>query len=187
VTLDAAPDGARVRLELQGPPLELRYVQSVPPGAREPRLVEGAEPRAASFRAGPHDGALEVRLRLEEGTPRTLRFAWRGGLAVEPPAPRLRPGQRSRGLRVVDFHETGGTWRLTLEGEGGRTYRLDLFGEAVRVAAAETGAGRGAGADAGARARVTGRDDTRARTTLEVTFPGAGERIPLTLTLERTR
>jgi hypothetical protein len=58
-----------------------------------------------------------------------LELHWTGGLRVEPPAVHLEPGQKSEGLRVLDFRYQGDTWILELEGVSGRNYEMRLHGE----------------------------------------------------------
>ena len=82
----------------------------------------------------------------------------------------LVPGQRSRGHRVVDFQAEGGGWQLTLEGEAGRSYKVDLYGEAVTAQGAE----------------AVEFDPESGRTTLRVRFPNGAGRILHTVSLRPT-
>jgi hypothetical protein len=57
-----------------------------------------------------------------------VRFT--GGLAVEPPAAALEPGQKDRGVRVLAFEAVKGGWTLALEGPAGGSATVRLHGEA---------------------------------------------------------
>ncbi|MCK5650463.1 MAG: hypothetical protein KAJ42_03755, partial [Gemmatimonadetes bacterium] len=113
---------------------------------------------------------LQVRSRFTLDGRRTVQLRWRGGLQVEPPHIDLVPGQQSRGYRVVDFQVEGGGWLLTLEGEAGRGYQVDLYGEAVTAQGAEVGEF----------------DPESGRTTLRVRFPDGASRTLHTVRLRPT-
>ena len=70
--------------------------------------------------------------------PRVVAVRWEGGLEVVPPTPRLRPGQTSDGIRVLDFTWHDGAWDLLVEGRRGHSYDLLLTGIAPSGAAGAT-------------------------------------------------
>jgi hypothetical protein len=100
----------RVRLDVRPPlPLGAREVSATVGGAR------------ASW-----GGGVEVDL---GDAARVVEIRWTGGLAVEPPASALEPGQPDRGLRVLDFAADPAGWRLALEGPAGGSAVVRLHGE----------------------------------------------------------
>ena len=123
--------GARVDLTLTGPPVELTYIQSIPLGAQNVRLEGGVAGTQESQSQELHDQSYPLTFTLEEGNPVDLRFSWEGGLAVEPPQLPLEIGSKSGGMRILDFTMEGGDWVLLLEGDGGQTHELTLFGQPV--------------------------------------------------------
>ncbi len=135
-----------VELRLTGPDVVLTYTQPIPPGARNVRTeapaTSGREPPPVRLSGtqptdpveGRHDLQLPVTVHLSEGDTVRLRFAWEGGLEVFPDfGPRLRPGERSGGIRILDFTRGAGgeDWSLTLEGDGGGTGSVLLRGEEI--------------------------------------------------------
>jgi len=136
---------ARTTLTLEGPPVELTFIQSIPLGARNIRMdgnLEGARGRPG---VGRHDQTHELTFTLAEGAPADFRFSWEGGLAVEPPELPLTLGEASGGLRVLDFSMEGEEWVLVLEGDGGQTHHLTLFGEPVESVDGQGPSPHGAG------------------------------------------
>jgi len=122
-----------VDLDVEGPPVELTYVQSIPLGARNvvvSGLPDGVREHHEMDR---HDETSTLVLPLREGAPVHLRFTWEGGLWVGSPARDLPVGAASGGLRVLDFTGDGTGWDLTLEGEGGESHAVTLFGEGVAM------------------------------------------------------
>ena len=99
-----------------------------------------------------------------------LRFAWEGGLEVEPPATFLSLGDESRGLRVLDLTMESGDWVLLLEGDGGENQALTVLGEGVEAVA--TGVSLSPGSDE--------------ETIVRVDFPGTG-RVQRTIRLRPAR
>lgn len=129
-------DAAVVRLRADGPPITVDLVQAVPPGARDVRIaVSGEAAPASAVTAATHDILAAVAVPVDAHE-REVRVTWTGGLAVGHPSAPLAPGQASGGVRVIDFVAADGGWVLTLEGQAGRSYALDLFGETVRTDAA---------------------------------------------------
>ncbi len=118
-----------------GPPVELELVLSLPLGATEIRTADqvAGHRDAVAVTNGRHDVAARTQLALSGETQR-VSLEWVGGLAVVAPTLRLTPGQKSNGLRILDFTSTDGAWNLMLEGEAARTYRVCLAGEKPRVA-----------------------------------------------------
>ncbi len=125
------PGYADVELAIRGAPVALTYIQAIPLGARNVR-VEGNPPEApGQLREGLHDLQYQLTFPLSEERPIRLRFRWEGGLSVfTPPSPH-RPGDRSTGIRILDFLRDGEEWVLTLEGDGGADGSVHLLGEAV--------------------------------------------------------
>jgi hypothetical protein len=122
---------ADVELAVHGPPLELTYIQSLPLGARNIRLEGVPAETPGEVREGPHDVQHEVTLVVSEGRPIRLHFRWEGGLRVFTPPSLLSPGDRSGGVRVLDFLKEGDQWILTVEGDGGGEGVVSFRGEAV--------------------------------------------------------
>jgi hypothetical protein len=69
-----------------------------------------------------------VRLELPPGRRHQVVVEWDGGLDVTTRPVPLEPGQRSAGVRVLEFTARGRGWDLLLEGERGREYQLALHG-----------------------------------------------------------
>ena len=63
--------------------------------------------------------------------PDSVALTWRGGLTVDHPAPTLRPGQASQGLKVLDFRFVDNHWELVVEGVAGNEYAINLRGESI--------------------------------------------------------
>ena len=125
------PGYAIVELTLRGPPVELTYVQALPLGARNVR-VDGTPPEAsAELREGLHDLQHQMTFFLSEEVPVRLNFQWDGGLSVFTPTSDHGPGDRSGGVRILDFVREGEEWILTLEGDGGGQGVVLLRGEGV--------------------------------------------------------
>jgi hypothetical protein len=97
--------------------------------------VSGEAAPASAVTAATHDILAAVAVPVDAHE-REVRVTWTGGLAVGHPSAPLAPGQASGGVRVIDFVAADGGWVLTLEGQAGRSYALDLFGETVRTDAA---------------------------------------------------
>lgn len=166
VTIDQGLGRADVRIEAEGPPVEVELLQAAPAGATDlaVQVMDGDEavPTAPAFERGRHDIRARVAV-LVDARGRTVRTVWRGGLTVGHPATELEPGQTSRGLRVVDFVTADEGWELTLEGEAERTYEVDLHGIPVRVES-----------DAGMEVALEARPEP-GRSTLRLAFPeGSG-------------
>ena len=113
--------------------MELTYVQSIPLGARNVSMRGNLEMGSGRHTAGRHDQTYEVSFTLTDSAPIELGFSWEGGLAVEPPELLLPLGATSGGLRILDFFLEDDGWVIVLEGDGGRTHPLTLFGEAVET------------------------------------------------------
>ncbi len=152
------PGRASVALSLEGPAIELTYVQSVPLGARNLHLLGLPEAGRQRHAPGRHDLTHEVTLTLKEGLPTELHFAWEGGLVVAPPPGGLPLGAKSGGLRILDFLMDGEEWVLLLEGDGGTTHSVTVLGERVDTEDAELWQFK----------------DSFGETTLRVAFPGVG-------------
>ncbi|HEX9692817.1 MAG TPA: GH116 family glycosyl hydrolase [Gemmatimonadales bacterium] len=105
-----------------GRPVTLELVLPVPPGA--------GDVRAAGAPMTPGDELYVVSIPVGD-TPVRVSTTWTGGLQVEPPTVALRPGQRSRGIRILDFGFAAGAWHVSLEGESGTTAEVRLHGAAV--------------------------------------------------------
>jgi hypothetical protein len=69
-----------------------------------------------------------VRIELTPGRRHQVTVQWDGGLEIVARLPRLSPGQRSTGVRILDFSARDGGFDVLLEGERGRTYDLQLHG-----------------------------------------------------------
>lgn len=133
--------GVRTRT-LSGPPVDLTVTLPVPLGAE--RVAGGylyedtAEDVDVPVSWGPHGGTST--LTFTPGETDGVYSVHDGGLTPAPPRVRLQPGQRSTGLRIVDWVRDGDGWRLDVEGEAGRSYEMELYGEDFLVVGAE-GAG----------------------------------------------
>ncbi|MDE2679136.1 MAG: GH116 family glycosyl hydrolase [Gemmatimonadota bacterium] len=132
---------ARIR-NSGGPPVTVDYLADVPLGAAFVDFsIAGAEWVDAPREPGAPGAAMpSPRVRLAEGEPAVVTTRWQGGLAVAPPRIDLEPGQRSTGLRVIDFESDGEGWLLTIEGTAGHEYLVDLYGTAVQAMATGDGA-----------------------------------------------
>jgi hypothetical protein len=169
-SLERRAGNAVASFSVEGPPIDLTYIHSIPLGARNVRMEGGPEVGGRRELRGRHDQPHEVTLHLQEGSPTDLRFAWEGGLEVEPPAVSLTLGDGSRGLRVLDFTMESGDWVLLLEGDGGENQALTVRGEAVEA----VGTG------------VSLSPEPDEETTVRVDFPGTG-RVQRTIRLRAAR
>jgi hypothetical protein len=164
LTIEQEPGRRSLRLEPSGGPLVLDLRPLPPPGAREVSVtVDGT--RVLEGSSGGVAVALDRRTRLVE-------VSWTGGLDVEPPVASLEPGQRDRGVRVLDFAAVAGGWHLALEGPSGTSATLRLHGESPLSAE-------------GATLRSQGRV-----TEATVTFPASSRpfaRVEVALTVLRPR
>jgi len=172
-TIERRIGAEEVVLQSEGPPVDVMYVASLPPGSRDHSArVDGRGVDVAAAMTS-HDAIARIPVALD-GTERRIEIEWTGGLEVVPPRTVLEPGQRSTGLRVLAFDRDDG-WRLTLEGEAGRAYRLGLVGVSVSAA-------RDSGLDFVRTAVV---DRERGLTALEIGFPsGDDERRTAVVRLE---
>jgi len=162
---------AHVALGSEGPPIELAYVASLPPGSRNPSVRVDGESLKVEAEATRHDLRLPVTVTLD-GTEHRIEIEWTGGLSVVPPRIALEPGQTSSGLRIVNFDREDGAWRLSVEGDGGRSYLIRLVGELVSIQ--RVGLPTRQTDQTKAAARVVRMEDRL--TELEVTFPIGQER-----------
>jgi glycogen debranching enzyme len=129
--------GADVRLSLQGPAVELKYVHPVPLGARNLR-VEGTAGRVDGIlEEGLHDSRFGTILPLSNDSETHLHLTWEGGLEASLPDNTVEPGERSGGLRILDFRYEDGWWVLLLEGDAGTSEEVEVWGEAVATDDAE--------------------------------------------------
>jgi len=110
-----------VELEGHGPKVTVDVVLPVPMGARS---VDGS-PKARVETSGRR---ATVQLDVE-GEKAKARLRWKNGLVIEPPTVELEPGQRSLGIRVLDFRYADGVWWVDLEGIAGKTYEIRFRGE----------------------------------------------------------
>ena len=126
----------RTALSTTGPSLTFEFVPDVPAGAEDVSIL--LNDVQIDLEGG---GSLEVALGegAPEGSHAEILVTWEGGLAVAPPRIDLEPGQRSTGLRILDFAADAAGWVLSLEGTAGRAYDIDLFGTPV-VPAVTSGA-----------------------------------------------
>ncbi len=192
---------AGARLTSHGPAVDVDVSLPVPLGALGVMAGTGHTSAGAADEPGnaapevawgPHDGHLTQRLHLAEGDTVTADVYWRGGLSVEPPTVHLVPGQESTGLRVVDFTAENGGWLLELEGQAGRTYTLDLYGERPTVADASgvTAELEGAGgpSEASAARAVSGSpaSSVNGRHPLRLRFPDGEGRLEARVRLRAT-
>ncbi|WP_420449378.1 amylo-alpha-1,6-glucosidase [Candidatus Palauibacter sp.] len=118
----------RTTLRTTGPSLTFEFVPDVPAGAEGVSiLLNDVQTNLEG------DGSLEVALGegAPEGSHAEIVVTWEGGLAVAPPRIDLQPGQRSSGLRILDFAADADGWILSVEGTASRTYDIDLFGTPV--------------------------------------------------------
>ncbi len=124
-----------------GPEVTVDFRPDVPLGAEYMDVaLQGADQVGGQPEpAGPGARLSTPRFRLAEGQSATVVISWRGGLAVAHPRFDLEPGQRSSGLRVIDFERDGVGWLLTVEGTAGQEYLVDLYGTAVQATPVEDG------------------------------------------------
>ncbi len=173
--IEQTPFGQTVTVTREGPEVQLRLVQSLPPGTIEHRASTSPVSGTGTQEVEPGDRETRITrtLWLTESVT-TFELSWVGGLAVEPPTVDLDPGQRSMGVRVLDFRRDGPRtvrrWRLTVDGELGMAYRLRFHGEPL-------------GEVEGAELRqVDG-----ATTTIDVTMPSGSGRTTTSIILHGTR
>jgi hypothetical protein len=171
---------------LEGPPVALTYIQPLPLGARDVQLEGNVGPGGGTHGEGLHDETREMAFTLREGDPVEIRFRWEGGLEVEPPAGPVPYGASSGGLRVLDFTMEGGEWILELEGDGGRSHTLTLYGEGVEadagdareIVAGDSGEAPGQRREIGAGLPSPGANAPQLRMTrLRVSFSGTGRMV----------
>ena len=124
-----------------GPEVTVDFRPDVPLGAEYMDVaLQGADQVGGQPEpAGPGTRLPTPRFRLSSGQSATVVISWRGGLAVAPPRFDLEPGQRSSGLRIIDFERDGVGWLLTVEGTAGQEYLVDLYGTAVQATPVEDG------------------------------------------------
>ncbi|MGW8282326.1 MAG: hypothetical protein ACWGON_03395, partial [Gemmatimonadota bacterium] len=171
------------RIELTGAEgVELEWVSSIPPGARNVRATLNGIPTPVSVVEGAHDGTVEIVVPAG-GPERESAVTWDGGLEVEPPSVTVLPGEETRGVRVLDFGGSADGWRLNLEGPAGSAAEIRVFGEPFRVAGVGNPA---AGAGSPGSATVAARDPGTGRTTIRVQFPDGNGRSFLELRLVPT-
>jgi glycogen debranching enzyme len=162
---------ATVAFTLEGPPLELRYVQAIPLGARNVQMEGSVGTPEGFLRTGIHDLQYEVVFQLSEETPAELQFRWDGGLELLPPPGRPEPGGASGGIRILDFTREGDDWILVVEGDGGTTQTVRLRGE--RIVTAE--------------GQVEEMDGAPGITLLTLRFPDTGGRVVRQIRLTQAR
>jgi glycogen debranching enzyme len=109
-------------LTARGPAVTVDLVVPIPSGAEDIRAVGGVLER--------RNGEYAVVMKVSEPAA-LLEVRWTGGLQVEPPTVALEPGQRSAGVRVIDFGFGDGAWRLIVEGERDTTAEVRLHGQTV--------------------------------------------------------
>ncbi|HEX7119552.1 MAG TPA: GH116 family glycosyl hydrolase [Longimicrobiales bacterium] len=105
-------------------PLAARIAPALPLGARVVRVTVNGRDAAVHVEETASDVHPVVELELEDEA--LVEIEFRGGVEVVPPPERLRLGQPSRGLRILDFRRDGRDYVLLLEGAAGRSYPLEL-------------------------------------------------------------
>jgi len=135
----------RVAISSEGPPVDIDFVPDVPVGATRVMYETYDGVTHDLFRRDPTAPADSrdtppIRVAMTEGEPVEIAVWWDGGLTVAPPRIDLEPGQRSTGLRILDFGADGDEWLLTIEGTAGHAYTVDLFGTAVTATVVGGGA-----------------------------------------------
>jgi len=179
VTLERAPGRAGLSVAPRGA-VEIAWTCHLPVGARGVRArVDGVEV-AVEGAAADRDAAVTLVL-PPDGVGHAAEVTWSGGLEVEPPLAAPRPGDESRGVRVLGFAPAADGWTLSIEGPEGSEAEVGLVGSAVRV---EAIAAEPAVATAGAGTATTGaRDPDTGRTPLRVRFPADSDRSALEVRL----
>jgi len=172
-----------VTLESEGPPVALTFLASLPPGSRDPTIRVDGQPLEVDAEASRHDLRLPIMVTLD-GAEHGIEIEWTGGLSVALPGMELEPGQSSGGLRVVDFAREEGAWRLSVEGDGGRSYRVRLIGQPVAIQKTVV---RSGGVDrTSAGARVAHQEGGITELELKLPAGEAGRRL-MTVYLEASR
>ncbi len=134
VVFEQTQNSFTTTLSATGPPITLDLVIPIP--LRAENIETSYGPVEGSGRGSQHSGLHDVQHTVSvqvSDTPIRVEANWQGGLSVEPPTVDLEPGQESRGLRVLDFRESNGGWKLLVEGHAGGQYELQLYGERVSV------------------------------------------------------
>ncbi len=127
----------RVEITSRGPAIEIDLVPELPTGATRVEISQTGGAGATLPQrdaARPRGVVPPIHVPLTDGEPTEIALIWSGGLKVAPPRIDLEPGQRSAGLRVLNFAGDGDGWLLTLEGTAGREYEIGLFGPPVDFA-----------------------------------------------------
>jgi len=168
IDYERGPGEVVVRIESQGPDLELTYTQPIPLGARSIQ-VEGVPQGSTQHQVtGRHDIQHQVTLPMTQGRPVNLSFRWEGGLEVYTGFDEdFQPGEPSKGPRILDFTREGEEWILTVEGDGGESSGVFLQGERFE-------------ADMG---QITGGEGENGRAFLSLEFPDTAPRVVLTVRL----
>jgi len=133
----SGPGRRSVALTASGGEVEVDVAMVLPPGGEGASFVVDGRPWAGAVALDTLTGQLVVTVPVG-ADPTDVALTWQGGLEVEAPAPDLEPGQRSGGLRVLDFEWDGAGWTADVEGPGGTTHDLRFHGtEVTRVEGAE--------------------------------------------------
>jgi hypothetical protein len=172
VKLERGAGSARLELAGSGA-VELEWDCAIPAGARNVRATRNGTPIQIAVVEGTHDGVATIVIPPGESV-RVAEVTWDGGLEVAPPLAAPRPGEESRGVRILDFRASGDGWRLQIEGPAGSDAEIGVIGEPVRVAGVVGWTPFGtetAGAATTGTVTATGRQPETARTTLSVNFP----------------
>ncbi|HEX7120272.1 MAG TPA: GH116 family glycosyl hydrolase [Longimicrobiales bacterium] len=132
----------RTREARHARPLAARIAPALPLGAHVARVTVNGRDAAVHVEETAYDVHPVVELALIDEAIVEIEFS--GGVEVVPPTERLRLGQPSQGLRVLDFRRERGDYVLLLEGIAGRSYPLELRTEArIRNVRGATLAGQG--------------------------------------------
>jgi hypothetical protein len=112
----------------QGEPLALRIAPALPLGARLERVVVNDADAPVQAEETAHDlhGVVEVQLVRDA----QIEFHYTGGLDVIVPDARVKVGDSSQALRVLDWRRDGREFTAVLEAMAGSTHTLQLRAEA---------------------------------------------------------
>jgi hypothetical protein len=113
----------------------LKFTPVLPLGTRVREIRIGSRRQQVNVVVRDYLSLSPLQIRLDRRV--DVRVNHDGGISVIPPIPHLRRGQESTGLRIVDEKWRGKTYYLTVEGQNGREYLLDVKDHSSTVKAIE--------------------------------------------------
>ena len=102
----------------------LNFTPVLPLGTFIHEIWIGTKKRRVNFVVRDYRSLMPLNIRTDKRI--KVRVVHNGGISVIPPVPNLRRGQESTGLRILDERWRANTYCLTVEGQKGREYLLDV-------------------------------------------------------------